>query len=89
MLTLRTQFYVDAPEHKHLVTQVFDRESKYLDDDSVFAVKDNLIIDFLPITEASAPLPAGGEFDEKIQWEVKYDISLAAASAVDTSAFQG
>lgn len=83
------QFYVDAPGHKHLVTQIFDRESKYLDDDSVFAVKENLIIDFLPITKASAPLPAGGEFDEKIAWEVKYDISLASSVAVDTSAFQG
>jgi catechol 1,2-dioxygenase len=36
---LRNQFYVEAAGHKTLVTQVFDRESKYLDDDAVFAVK--------------------------------------------------
>ena len=50
------QFYVDAPGHKHLVTQIFDRESKYLDDDSVFAVKENLIIDFLRSEEHTSEL---------------------------------
>lgn len=33
------QFYVEATGHNTLVTQVFDKESKYLDDDAVFAVK--------------------------------------------------
>lgn len=37
--SLTIKFYVSAPGHKTLVTQVFDRESKYLSDDSVFAVK--------------------------------------------------
>lgn len=33
------QFYVEAEGHKTLVTQIFDRESNFLEDDAVFAVK--------------------------------------------------
>ncbi|GAA6050658.1 hypothetical protein JCM3770_000877 [Rhodotorula araucariae] len=79
-------FYAQAPGHKTLVTQVFDRESQYLQDDSVFAVKDSLIVDFVP---ATAPLPKGGEFDEEVKYELRYDITLAGAKEVDASAFQG
>lgn len=58
-------FRVRAPGHQELVTQVFDRESKYLDSDSVFAVKDSLIVDF-------KPAPAGAN----TQYIVEYDICL-------------
>ncbi|SCZ87640.1 BZ3500_MvSof-1268-A1-R1_Chr2-2g05106 [Microbotryum saponariae] len=68
-------FYVSAPGHKTLVTQVFDRNSKYLDDDAVFAVKDSLVVDFVPVCH---PLPNGGEFDETPKLELKYDITLAS-----------
>ncbi|GAA5933476.1 uncharacterized protein JCM15063_001323 [Sporobolomyces koalae] len=68
-------FHVEARGHKTLVTQVFDRESKYLDDDAVFAVKDKLVVDFVPV---ESPLPKGGEHDEEVKYELKYDISLAA-----------
>ncbi|KDE05605.1 hypothetical protein MVLG_03977 [Microbotryum lychnidis-dioicae p1A1 Lamole] len=68
-------FCVSASGHKTLVTQVFDRKSKYLDDDAVFAVKDSLIVDFVPV---SHPLPNGGEFDETPKLELKYDITLAS-----------
>lgn len=57
-------FHVQAPGHKTLVTQVFSRDSQYLDDDAVFAVKDSLIVDFVAPT---SPLPKGGEFDEEIK----------------------
>ncbi|GAA5906175.1 hypothetical protein JCM6882_006067 [Rhodosporidiobolus microsporus] len=79
-------FYVQAPGHKTLVTQIFPRGSDYLEDDSVFAVKDSLIVDFVPPT---TPLPKGGEFDEEIKHELKYDISLAVEREVDNSKFQG
>ncbi|SCV70460.1 BQ2448_1854 [Microbotryum intermedium] len=72
-------FYVSAPDHKTLVTQVFDRNSKYLDDDAVFAVKDSLVVDFVPV---SHPLPKGGEFDETPKLELKYDITLASNKLV-------
>lgn len=42
-LLIGTQSY--AP----LVTQIFDSKSKYLVDDSVFAVKDGLTVDFVPL----------------------------------------
>ncbi|GAA5831971.1 hypothetical protein JCM5353_002827 [Sporobolomyces roseus] len=79
-------FYVEATGHKTLVTQVFDKESKYLDDDAVFAVKDKLIIDFVPV---KAPLPEGGEFDEEVQFEVEYNIMLASdKEGIDSSSEQ-
>lgn len=39
---------VSAPGLETLVTQIFDRTDKYLNSDSVFAVKDSLIVDFKP-----------------------------------------
>ncbi|GAA5999607.1 uncharacterized protein JCM10292_004266 [Rhodotorula paludigena] len=79
-------FYVQAPGHKTLVTQVFSRDSPYLEDDSVFAVKDSLIVDFVPPT---TPLPEGGDFDEEIKFELEYNIALAGEKEIDQSHFQG
>ncbi|KAH8886558.1 hydroxyquinol 1,2-dioxygenase [Thozetella sp. PMI_491] len=50
-----------------LTTQIFDKTSKYLVDDSVFAVKDDLVVDFKPI-----------EGNPKATLELTYDIRLAA-----------
>lgn len=87
ILTLTVQqFYVTAPGHKTLVTQVFDRESKYLEDDSVFAVKESLIVDFAPV---SAPLPTGSDLDEKPKFQLEYNIALASDQIVSESKFQG
>jgi catechol 1,2-dioxygenase len=61
-------FRVRAPGYQELVTQVFDREDKYLDSDSVFAVKDSLVIDF-------KPAPAGAD----TKYVVDYDICLTPA----------
>jgi len=63
-------FRVRAPGHQELVTQIFDREDKYVENDSVFAVKDSLIVDF-------KPAPAG----EDTKYVVDYDIRLTAAKA--------
>ncbi|GAA6019108.1 hypothetical protein JCM11491_002849 [Sporobolomyces phaffii] len=80
-------FYVEAAGHKTLVTQIFDRESKYLDDDAVFAVKDKLVVDFVPV---KAPLPRGGEFDEEVKLELEYNIALASNSeGIDSTSSQG
>ncbi|KAH8173621.1 dioxygenase domain-containing protein [Sarocladium implicatum] len=57
---------VGTQTHAPLVTQIFDKESKYLLDDTVFAVKDGLTVDFKPI-----------KGNEKATLELTYDIKLA------------
>lgn len=53
-----------------LVTQIFDKNTKYLEDDSVFAVKDDLVVDFKPVK---------GKNNATL--DLEYDIRLAAVSA--------
>jgi catechol 1,2-dioxygenase len=52
--------------YKPITTQIFDKESKYLDDDSVFAVKDSLIVDFVPL-----------EGDSTAKKQLHYDVAMA------------
>jgi catechol 1,2-dioxygenase len=52
--------------YKPITTQIFDKESKYLDDDSVFAVKDSLVVDFVPL-----------EGDSTAKKQLKYDVFMA------------
>ena len=61
-------FLVTAPNYKSLVTQVFDRKDPYLENDSVFAVKESLIADFVPRKN-----------DPGAQFELAYDFQLAAS----------
>jgi len=49
-----------------ITTQIFDSETPYLDDDSVFAVKDGLTVKFEP-----------RKSDAKATWELVYNISMA------------
>lgn len=60
--------------YKPITTQIFDKASKYLDDDSVFAVKDSLVVEFVP--------RAG---DEQASLELKYDINMAPLDATGES----
>ena len=57
---------ITAPGYKPIVTQIFDRNSKYLEDDAVFAVKDSLIVDFKPY-----------QGDPAADFELPYDFKLA------------
>jgi protocatechuate 3,4-dioxygenase beta subunit len=41
-------FLIDAPGHRQLITQLFVAGGAYLDSDTVFGVKDDLIVDFAP-----------------------------------------
>lgn len=75
-------FIVSAPGHKPLVTQIFDRRDEHITNDSVFAVKDSLIVDFLP--------RAG---DAKAAFQLQYDFMLvdyddAAKTGVTANAQQ-
>ncbi len=60
-------FIVSAPGYKPLVTQIFDRRDEHITNDSVFAVKDSLIVDFAP-----------RKGDNKAQFELKYDFKLVS-----------
>jgi catechol 1,2-dioxygenase len=59
-------FMVIAKGHKSVVTQIFDSDSGYLDNDSVFAVKDNLTVTFVP-----------RKGDSPAEWELEYNMTLA------------
>lgn len=52
--------------YKPITTQIFDKDSKYLDDDSVFAVKDSLVVEFVPRKD-----------DNQAKLELKYDVYMA------------
>ncbi|KAB8078253.1 Intradiol ring-cleavage dioxygenase [Aspergillus leporis] len=51
--------------YKPLTTQIFDRKDQYLTNDSVFAVKDSLIVDFVPRKD-----------DPQAGLELNYDVKL-------------
>jgi catechol 1,2-dioxygenase len=57
---------VQRDGYKPVTTQIFDRKDKYLDNDSVFAVKDSLIVDFKPL-----------KGNPKATLELEYPIVLA------------
>ncbi|KAI6749499.1 hypothetical protein HG530_014913 [Fusarium avenaceum] len=62
-------FMVIAKGYKSVVTQIFDSDSGYLDNDSVFAVKDGLTVTFTPRKD-----------DPQADWELEYNMSLATES---------
>ncbi|OIW33449.1 aromatic compound dioxygenase [Coniochaeta ligniaria NRRL 30616] len=59
-------FLVEAEGHKTLVTQVFDAEDRWVGDDSVFAVKEELVVRY-----------ERREGDERARWGLEYDFVLA------------
>ncbi|KAI1777694.1 Intradiol ring-cleavage dioxygenase [Hypoxylon cercidicola] len=61
-------FIVSAPGYRTLTTQVFDREDPHIADDSVFAVKDELLVHF-----------KRRRGDDKAHWSLEYDFSLGEA----------
>lgn len=56
-------FIISKPGYRQLISQVYDAESKWLDDDSVFAVKDSLIGRFKP---------ASGELGTDLHFEFDF-----------------
>ena len=71
-------FLLTAPNYKPLVTQIFDRRDKHIEDDTVFAVKESLITDFVPIKN-----------DPKAQFELAYDFQLAPFEEAKTHSLAG
>ena len=63
---MRTPIQLTAPGHKPIITQIYDRLDKYVENDVIFGVKDSLIVDFKPIKD-----------NPKAEFEVEYDFRLA------------
>ncbi|KAK5109544.1 hypothetical protein LTR62_006895 [Meristemomyces frigidus] len=63
-------FILSAEGYKPLTTQIFDRRDRYIDDDVVFAVKDSLVVDFLP-----------REGDPRARFGLEYDFKLVSYRA--------
>ncbi|MGW2564544.1 maleylacetate reductase and hydroxyquinol 1,2-dioxygenase domain-containing protein [Streptomyces sp. NPDC001514] len=53
-------FMISAPGHRRLVTQLFVKGGPYMDSDTVFGVKEGLVVDFAPRT---GPTPDGRAVD--------------------------
>lgn len=71
-------FIVTAAGYKPLVTQIFDRKSEFVGNDVAFAVKDSLVVDFIP-----------RDGDEKAQFELEYDFKLARYEDVRANGVEG
>lgn len=83
ILSLKTWICTDTSQlkksgYKSIVTQIFDRNSKYIEDDAVFAVKDSLIVDFKPF-----------KGDEKADFELPYDFKMASFEDVKKHGIAG
>ncbi|KAK9380043.1 Intradiol ring-cleavage dioxygenase [Kockiozyma suomiensis] len=57
-------FLISAPGHRRLITQIFDSTDEYVDNDSVFAVKNELVVEFLPCKS------------DRAAYEVEYNVTL-------------
>lgn len=72
--TSHIHFCLTSDTHRSLVTQVFPRDDKYIDSDTVYAVKDDLVVDFLPATAAAEK--GKGAQGKKVTWELECNFKL-------------
>ena len=68
---------VRAPGHASVTTHIFDRESKYIDSDAVFAVKPSLLRGFESRAADDPERPRG--IDPGPWWSLESDFALAPA----------
>jgi protocatechuate 3,4-dioxygenase beta subunit len=73
-------FMVTAPGKRTLVTHIFVRGDELLTSDSVFGVKESLVMDFLE-QPAGTPAPAGRDVNGQAWARTRFDIVLAPAEA--------
>ncbi|MEU6375801.1 maleylacetate reductase and hydroxyquinol 1,2-dioxygenase domain-containing protein [Streptomyces sp. NPDC046909] len=66
-------FMISAEGHQQLITQLFVRGGRYLDSDTVFGVKDDLVVDFAPRT---GPAPDGRQTEGGWR-ELRYAFRIA------------
>jgi hydroxyquinol 1,2-dioxygenase len=78
MRTSHLHFMVSAPEKRTLVTHIFVAGCEYLDQDSVFGVKESLVRDF-ERQPAGTATPDGRDLGNRTWTRVRFDIVLAPA----------
>jgi hydroxyquinol 1,2-dioxygenase len=71
-------FAVSAPGYHYLVTHLFQKGDKFIDNDVVYGVKDPLIVEFVKRPPGKAP---NGETVATPFYEVKYDFVLEQKQA--------
>jgi protocatechuate 3,4-dioxygenase beta subunit len=76
-------FMISAPGYRRLVTQLFVAGGAYLDSDTVFGVKDDLIVDFAPGTGTP---PDGRAVDGWHQVTYTFRIAAEESAAEETAA---
>lgn len=65
---------VTKASYNRLITQVFPEDDTYLDSDSVYAVKSDLLLKFKPCNSGS--LKGIGGKDVDLKWEVNWDFRI-------------
>jgi hydroxyquinol 1,2-dioxygenase len=73
-------FMVQAKGYRTLVTHIFVRGDEFLDRDSVFGVKDSLVMDFMP-QPPGTPTPDGRDLGDRAWSRVRFDIVLPPTAA--------
>ena len=73
-----THMIVSAPGYEPVTTHLFVKGDPYLESDAVFAVKDSLVVDFVPHQPGVAP---DGKQVDQPWWTVQYDFRLPRARA--------
>lgn len=74
-------YIVTAPGYKSLVTEIFPEDDPYLDQDTVFGVRDDLVMTYVekPASEFPQGLEVSGKVTENFL-HVKFDVTLIAES---------
>lgn len=67
-------FMVTRDSYNRLITQVFPEDDTYLDSDSVYAVKSDLLLKFKPYNSGSLERIGGNAVD--VKWEVNWDFKI-------------
>ncbi|KAF5638464.1 hydroxyquinol 1 2-dioxygenase [Fusarium tjaetaba] len=67
-------FMVTTASYNRLITQVFPEDDTYLDSDSVYAVKSDLLLKFQPYNFGSLKSIGGKDVD--VKWEVNWDFRI-------------
>ncbi|MEH6728552.1 MAG: dioxygenase [Hyphomicrobiales bacterium] len=72
-------FIITAPGYRSLVTEVFPSDDPYLDEDAVFGVREQLVMEYVEQSDVTA-IPDGMEIAERLQapfFTVDFDFVLA------------
>jgi hydroxyquinol 1,2-dioxygenase len=67
-------FYISAPGYRSLITHLFKKDTRYIDSDVVFGVKEKLIAEFKRHPAGNTPT---GEVSAKPFYAVTYDFVLS------------